>query len=48
MASAITQWVDEDIVTRVELVAQADQILTLEPNPNEEADWREMIILFLR
>lgn len=32
MASVITQWVDEDIVTRVELVAQVDQIPALDPN----------------
>lgn len=47
MASAITQWV-EDIVTRVKLVAQVIQILALNPNPSEEADWREGIISFLQ
>lgn len=31
MANKITQWDEEDIVNQVELIAQADQIPTLNP-----------------
>lgn len=48
MSSVITQWVNEDIVAQVELVSQINQILALDLNSNEEADWREVIILFLK
>lgn len=48
MTSAITHQVEEDVVTHVELIAQVDQILTLDPNSSEEADSREAIILILK
>lgn len=38
MVSAITHWVEEDIVTRVKLIAQVNQILAPNPNLNEEVN----------
>lgn len=48
MASGITQWVKEDVISQVELVAQIDQTLALNSGIIEEADWRIKIIIFLQ
>lgn len=48
MTNVITQWDEEDIIVRVELIAQIDQRPTPSPNPNEEVDWREVIIMFFQ
>lgn len=42
MASAITKWVEGEVVTQIELVSQIDQSLT-----SEEIGWRTEISDFL-
>lgn len=48
MTNTLTHWFEEDIVIHVELIAHVHQSSTLDPNLSKEADWREVIILFLK